>query len=411
MISNLYAVCTGYRQTAGTLRGVPGVIILANILIGTGAGLVSPLFTRYLEALGATPRVVGGLMAVDYLMLIFGLAGGYLADKLGRKRFIVVTHYFFPFILLLFLFARNWVWVLVGMCLLGIRAAAGPAIDAVMADHTAAAERGRIYSLNWLAVTVVTIVTSSVLGLIVHRLGVYQGTRLGFLVYLVLALMVSILFGSRLKEAGRAGENSSAGLRQFFRHLAGAARNSSPALRLFVVYYLLQIPAAGMLSTYYVLYLVHVAGVSDSAAAAAYSTANGVYLFAQLLLGPLTDRLNRAVILSLVTLTVIFSSLTLITFHTLAAVAILSIVLMLCGLSLAVYYNKIFFADLTGRRDRAALFGLISTFAALEGALSLLLGGRLLEFNPKYPFLLSAFFLLAAFFVLRRISKMEVSHQ
>ncbi|NSW84305.1 MAG: MFS transporter [Syntrophothermus sp.] len=376
-------------------------MILANTLVAVGAGLVNPLFTRYLEALGATPQVVGGIMAVDYVLLSFGLVGGYVADKIGRRRFIVLTHCFFPLILSLFLLARNWVWVLVGMCLLGIRVAALPALDAVMADHTANKERGRIYSLNWLAVTVATIVSSFVVGAVVHQLGVYQGTRLGFLIYMVLALAVAILFWARLKDSNRSEQKSVFSLSHLFHQLAYAAKSSSPVLRQFMTYYLLYTPAAGMLTTYYVLYLVHVAGVSDSTVAVTYGIANGVYLITQLLLGPFADRLNRVLVLVLVLTVILLSSLVLIAFHKLAAVAILSTILVLSGISVALYLHKVVLADLTDRQQRATLFGVFSTLVAAEGALSLVAGGKLFELNPHYPFALSAFCLLLAIFTLK----------
>ncbi|MGQ9532396.1 MAG: MFS transporter [Desulfotomaculales bacterium] len=389
-------VYAAYRQTAGTLRGVPGVLVLANVLTATGAGLVNPLFARYLEALGATPQAVGWVLAVDYLLLCFGLVGGYVADRVGRKRSIVIAHWFFPPILLLFVLAQNWVWVLVGMFLLGIRVAAKPALDAVMADHTTAEERGRIYSLNWVAVTVATIVASCLLGAMTHRWGVYQGTRLGFVRYLVLAVIVAVLFWSRLKEGSRATAGPGGGAGGFLRRVAGVLRSSSPSLRLFVAYYLLQTPAAGMLAAYYVLYLVHVSGVSDGVAAVTYGVANGVYLVGQLLLGPLADRFNRVALLAWMTVAALLSVLTLVLFHRTAVLAILSSVGMLAVLSLTLYLHKVLFADLTRREDRATLFGVVSAIVAVEGALSLILGGRLFELNPHYPFLCSAVCVLAA---------------
>lgn len=369
--------------------------------------MVNPLFTRYLEALGATPQVVGGIMAVDYVLLSFGLVGGYIADKIGRKRFIVITHYFFPLILSLFLLAKNWVWFLVGMCLLGIRVAALPALDAVMADHTNNKERGRIYSLNWVAVTVATIVSSFVLGAVVHQLGVYQGTRLGFLIYMGLALVVAILFWARLKDSGQSEQKLVCGLSHFFHQLAWTAKSSSPVLRQFVTYYLLYTPAAGMLTTYYVLYLVHVAGVNDSTAAVTYGIANGVYLFTQSLLGPFTDRLNRVLILVLVLTVILLGLFILIVFHKLAAIAILSTILILSGISVALYLHKVVLADLTDQQHRATLFGVMSTLVAGEGALSLVVGGELFRLNPHYPFILSAFCLLLAIHVLLKKSPLK----
>lgn len=394
-----------YGQVVNTLWGVPGVLILGNILISIGAGLVVPLFPRYLEVLGATPTVVGGIMATDYLLLSLGLVGGYLGDKLGRKKFIRVTHCFFPFILLWFIFARHWVWVLIGMLMLGIRVTARPVLEAVMADETPPEERGRVYSINWLAITLASILSSLLLSFIVHRLGVYQGTRLGFLAYFALSVLVATLFWLKLKEPEKeTARTGIAGLgwKQFFGQLRVVTRNSSLPLRFFVAYYFIQTPARGMLTTYYVLYLVHAAGVSDGLAALVYSIGNGVYLVAQLILGPLTDRINKGVVLLIVTAIILSSSLSLLAISHVAVVAILSCIFMLSGLSLALYLHGIILAEVTDAENRATLFGLISAVVAAEGVLCLILGGWLFQLNPRYPFILSVGFFLVAVFILMR---------
>lgn len=400
-VLNLY---TDYKDTVRTLKRNPRILILSYTLISVGTGLVTPLFVRYLETLGATPSIIGALEGLDYLLLSLGLVGGYIADKFGRRKLIITTHFIFAFSLLWFIFARNWMWVIPGILMLGARTLSLSAIDTVMADDTSTGERGKVYSLMWMFITLATIISSIVLVFIVDKLGVHNGVKLGFMVYFAITLITAMLFYFRLEETHFHSTTQSTLItpKQFVKDLITTIKSSSKPFRLFLLYYLAETPARMILMTYYVLYLVHVANASDALTALVFSVAMIVYLLAQIRIGPTVDRVNRAKILSwFISLTILSSVVFTVSYQNLM-ISVISCVFMIATIFLEQYMHKIFMADVTVKESRGTSLGLIRTIIGLESALSVVIGGILFELNPSYPFVLSIISLFISLLVLKK---------
>ena len=392
-----------YKNSIKTVKKNSVTLILCNTLLAGGGGFVAPLFVRYLETLGATPSIIGAIEGLDYLLLSLGLVGGYVADKFGRRNIIVATHFIFAFSLLWFIFARNWIWAIAGILMLGARTLSMPAIDAVMADDTSTGERGKIYSTMWVLITLTTIVSSLGLVFIVDKLGVHNGVKLGFMVYFAIALITAMLFYFRLEETHSTPQPALITPKQFVNDLITTIKSSSKPFRLFLLYYFAETPARMILMTYYVLYLVHVANASDALAALVFSAAMMVYLLAQIMIGPIVDKVNKAKVLSLLIALTLLCSLVFTVSYQNLMISVIFCMLMIATLFLEQYMHKIFMADVTVKESRGTSLGLIRTIIGLESALSIVIGGILFELNPSYPFVLSIISLSISLLVLKRL--------
>ncbi len=391
-----------YKNSIKTVKKNLATLILCNTLLAAGGGFIAPLFVRYLETLGATPSIIGAIEGLNYLLLLTTLIGGYIADKLGRRNIIVVTHFIFTFSLLWFIFARNWMWAIPGILMLGARTLSDPVIDAVMADDTSTGERGKVYSIMWVLITLATIVSSLGLVFIVDKLGVHNGVKLGFMVYFAIALITAMLFYFRLEET-HSPQPVPVTPKHFVKDIITTIKSSSKPFRLFLIYYLAETPARMILMTYYVLYLVHVANASDALTALVFSVAMIVYLLTQIMIGPLVDKVNRAKVLSLLIALTLLCSLVFTVSYQNLMISVIFCVFMIATIFLEQYMHIIFMADVTVKESRGTSLGLIRTIIGLESALSVFIGGILFELNPSYPFVLSIISLFISLLVLKKL--------
>jgi len=368
------------------------VVIASYSIISFGDGLVSPMFTRYLETLGATPVIIGSIESLKYIFLSMSIFGGYLADKIGRKRVIIISHIVFSLSLLWLILASDWRMALMGIILLNVKSLSDPAIDALVADDTSRGERGRTYSLMWVVFTLATIISSSILIFIINKLGVFLAVKMGFVIYFIIAILTVIMFYLFLEETHLAEQISllDTNIRDIYGSIVLATRASSSEFRSFILYYLVETPARLILMTFYILYLEHIVKANDVLIAFVFSSAMILYLSIQIIIGPLIDNINRARgLFILLLLTFIFLLVLLIAYQNIV-VSITACVFMIVTIFLEQYFHKILMADITVKETRGISLGLIKTISGIQSILSLIIGGFLFEINPFYPFILSA---------------------
>lgn len=393
-----------YSATIKAIKRNTTILIVCNTLIAIGNGLTAPLFTRYLEELGATPSIIGYILGGNSLLLFVTLIGGYLADMFGRKKIIVASYLILSLSIPWFIVADTWIWAVPGIILLGARTLSEPGIDALLADETTSDERGKVYSIMWVLITSTTILSSSMLAFITSAMGLYQGVRSGFMVYFILAIITVFLFNYYLEDK-KPLPCSSPNFIHFHESLWKTARASSRDYRLFFAYYLAETPARMILSTYYVLFLVHVSKASDALAAMVFSIAMVIYLVSQIAIGPLIDKVDRAHALSSFLILTLLSTMFFNVFNNNLLIVAFFCVIMLVTIFLEQYMHLIFMADVTVEENRGTSLGLMQTVIGIESALSIVVGGMLFEIDPFYPFILSVLFLMISLIILGNFSK------
>jgi len=323
-----------YRTTIKKIKRNTATLIICKTLIAIGSGLTAPLFVRYLEELDATPGIIGYLEGVNYLLLFAIIIGGYLADKFGRKRVVVASYFIFSLSMPWFIFAGTWIWAIPGIILLEAKTLSEPGINSLLADETASDERGKVYSILWALITLTTILSSLALTLITSAIGLYLGVKLGFITYFILAIISVLLFNQFLDDKRKDYPCLLPSFNQFREDLRKALMVSGRDYRHFFTYYLVETPARMILSTYYVLFLVHVSQVSDVIAAMVFSISMIIYLVAQIIIGPLIDRVNRTHALSCFLAMTLFSTILFNTFNNNLVLVVSSCAIMLATIFL-----------------------------------------------------------------------------
>jgi MFS family permease len=117
------------------LKGNVLVMTVTGILGFFARGAVFPYVSLYILVLGGTTGDIGFIDALRPLasLLIFPVAG-YIADRSGRVRLIVLAMFLSAIINLFYIFANNWIMFAIGNFISGLIVFHFPAQSALMAD-------------------------------------------------------------------------------------------------------------------------------------------------------------------------------------------------------------------------------------------------------------------------------------
>jgi len=180
---------TRLRAFLGLERNIV-VLLVALVLLGSGEGLWMTFVPKYLEALGAGVFVWTGYRTLkDLLDAIYQYPGGVLADKLGRRRALVLFNLLAIFGYALYLVGTHWSLILVGTLFVAAWSSMSlPATFAVIGDSLAHRRRAIGFSVQSILKRVPVIIAPTVGGWLMQNLGVMNGFRVGVAVTILLAL-------------------------------------------------------------------------------------------------------------------------------------------------------------------------------------------------------------------------------
>ncbi|MBN1683361.1 MFS transporter [Candidatus Bathyarchaeota archaeon] len=162
--------------------------------------LPTTYYPLYIKALGGTASSIGLIQAAANLSQAFSqIPGGYLADKYGRKWLIFSMTAVAGFARVLYVFAPNWEWILLGSIITGFTMIYLPAMNALVADSVPSEKRGMAFSLINLIMSVSTTPSPLLAGFLYLRMGLIPSMRLSYGL-VVIAFLGSALIRSRLTE-------------------------------------------------------------------------------------------------------------------------------------------------------------------------------------------------------------------
>jgi len=156
-----------FRQYGGLSREVY-IIALSKLVQSVGA-FIWPLFVLILkQKLFMSPGEVSAFLVVGMIVsLISSLAGGVIADKIGRKRTIVIFQFIgmlmYSLVVVFDIGFITAILLMAGMMFYGLT---GPAHDALMANITKTEERETAYSLSYLLTNLGIVIGPAIGGLL-----------------------------------------------------------------------------------------------------------------------------------------------------------------------------------------------------------------------------------------------------
>ena len=176
---------------AGLNRNVTG---LAASLFGLAIGeeLWQAYMPAFLTALGASGVVVGLFGSTrDLLDSVYQYPGGWLADRFGRRRALLLFTALATVGYATYAAARDWPVVFAGLFgVMAWKSGAFPTTFAVIGESLPRERRAFAFSVQSVLVRVPRVVAAPLGGLLIASFGIVAGVRLAFLLTVVLALIV-----------------------------------------------------------------------------------------------------------------------------------------------------------------------------------------------------------------------------
>jgi len=257
----------------------------AVFLLGLGEELWKKFLPKYLEALGASTPIIGLFgTAEDFFDAIYQYPGGWIADRLGRRRAFLIFIAVASAGYLVYYFASSWPLVFVGLALaMAWQSMASPAIFAVIGDSLPRDRRAMGFTLQSILKRVPIVIAPVAGGAMIVSLGIVKGVHAGLLITLGLAA-VTLLLVLKVKIAIKASPAT---------NIAGVWRSFHTGLKRLLISDVIIRMCEGMTGVLTILYVTNVQGFST----ARYGTLIGIQMIVSILVyipaGKIADRIGR----------------------------------------------------------------------------------------------------------------------
>ena len=219
----------------GLQKSTVGMLFMV-VLVGMGERMAERFLPIYLIALGGGPIVIGLLNGLDNLLsALYAFPGGYLSDRLGFKKALLLFNLFAMFGYLLVILVPAWPAVLVGaMFFLSWSAISLPATMSLVSRVLPTDKRTMGVSMHSLVRRIPMALGPVTGGLFIGIWGEKDGVRLAFAVALVLAAVAAVM-QQKLIEEGSAQKPDSKPTQKPEKNPLRLFREMSPALKRLLV--------------------------------------------------------------------------------------------------------------------------------------------------------------------------------
>ena len=352
----------------------------AVFLLGLGEEIWKKFLPKYLESMGASTPVIGLFGTVEnFFDAIYQYPGGWLADRLGRRRAFLV------FVLLaaagytVYLLSPSWPFLFLGLALvMAWQSMASPAIFAIIADSLPPDRRAMGFTVQSILKRVPIIIAPMIGGALIARYGIVKGIHTGLVITLGLAV-VTLLLVSRINIEVRAAR---------LINIRGVWRSFHAALKRLLISDIIIRTCEGMSGVLTILYVTNVHGLSalryGSLVAVQMTTSILVYIPA----GKIADRVGRK---PFVILTFISFALFPLAVVMASSFALLVLAFIIGGLrEIGEPARKAMIVDFVREDVRARSVGLYYLVRSLSITPAAVIGGLLWKVSPEVPFVTAA---------------------
>lgn len=351
----------------------------AVFLLGLGEELWKKFLPKYLEALGASTPVIGLFGTVeDFLDAIYQYPGGWLADRLGRRRAFLIFVGLASAGYVIYFFASAWPVVFLGLAFaMAWQSMASPAIFAVIGDSLPPERRAMGFTLQSILKRVPIVVAPLIGGAMIASMGVVKGIHVGLLITLGLAA-VTLLLVTRVNIVIKASDNTSIG---------GVWRSFHTALKRLLISDVIIRMCEGMTGVLTILYVTNVQGFTTARFGTLIAIQMVVSILVYIPAGRIAGRIGRKpfvivtfVCFALYPLAIIFAS----------SFTFLILAFVIGGLrEIGEPSRKAMIVDFAQDNLRARSVGLYYLVRSLSITPAAAIGGLLWKVTPQLPFLVA----------------------
>ena len=358
------------------------VILAASIFaLGLGEELWQQFLPQYLTALGASGFIVGLFSsAKDLLDGLYQYPGGWITDRWGRKRALLLFTLTALAGYAVYALAWHWAVAFVGLALvMGWKAGAFPTTFAVIGDALPPEQRALGFSVQSILVRLPRVIGAPLGGLLIAAQGVTTGVRMAALITLFVAIIVLVVQQRGYREPAVATQSyEDASAREIFARMPVALK------RLLLAECLVRF-GEGIAAAFIVLYVTGVLGYSAPAFGALYALQQTVSLISYLPSGRLADVTGRR---PLIALTFLFFALFPLAVQSAQSLSMLIVAFVIGGAKeMGEPARKALIVDLSDPTQRGRAVGVYYTIRNLLIVPAGAIGGLLWARAPQLPLL------------------------
>ena len=153
----------------------------AVFLLGIGEELWRRFLPKYLEALGASTPIIGLFgTAEDFFDAVYQYPGGWIADRLGRRRAFLIFIALASAGYLVYLLSPSWPWLFAALALvMAWQSMGSAAIFAVIGDSLPRERRAMGFTLQSILKRVPIVIAPIIGGALIAKLGIVGGVHTG----------------------------------------------------------------------------------------------------------------------------------------------------------------------------------------------------------------------------------------
>ena len=257
----------------------------AVFLLGLGEELWKKFLPKYLEALGAGTPIIGLFgTAEDFFDAIYQYPGGWIADRLGRRRAFLIFVALASAGYLVYYFASSWPLVFVGLALvMAWQSMASPAIFAVIGDSLPQHRRAMGFTMQSILKRVPIVIAPVIGGAMIASLGIVKGVHAGLLITLGLA-GITLLLVLKVNIAINASPAT---------NISGVWRSFHTALKRLLISDVIIRMCEGMTGVLTILYVTNVQRFSTARYGALIAVQMIVSILVYIPAGKIADRIGR----------------------------------------------------------------------------------------------------------------------
>jgi len=392
----LEGITSRVREEFSFIRGNLLTLIISWLFIYFVFSIVSPFEALYIEGLGAPPIIIGFIGSVGAAMLSLArIPGAYIADKYGRKQIIVTMTFSIAFSYLLYIFAPDWRFVLMGMVVSNLSLIYQPALQAIHADSIPPAKRGMGFAASNVIPNIPTIFAPAVAGFLVETQGLIPGMRIVYTIVFfccIAAALIRLFFLKetihrpqkiKLSEMKNAFKESSSAIRE-------AWKSMSPSLRFLTAAFLISAFEEPLFRWFTQLYVTNVIKIGDFNWGLINAVSIAVTIILGFPMGKVVDKIARkkAVILSYF---IFIPANILFIVSTNFTQVLLVFIMYGVGFCLIMPAYQALQADMIPREKRGRIMGTIGTLNVLATIPASIIAGFLYSLSPVLPFVFTIF--------------------
>lgn len=348
----------------------------AVFLLGLGEELWKKFLPKYLEALGATTPIIGLFgTAENFFDAIYQYPGGWLADRLGRRRAFLIFVVLAATGYLIYLTSRSWPFIFVGLAFaMSWQSMASPAIFAVIGDSLPPNRRAMGFTIQSILKRIPIVVAPLTGGALIGRLGLVNGIHTGLVITLALAV-IAVLLLSQISIEMKTTTAS---------NLLAVWRSFDRVLKRLLISDIIVRMCEGMTGVLIILYVTNVQRLSASYFGALIAVQMITSIIVYIPAGKIADRIGRK---PFVILTFVCFALFPLSIVLASNFALLALAFVVGGLrEIGEPARKAMIVDFAKEDLRARSVGLYYLVRSLSITPAAAIGGLLWNLSPQVPF-------------------------